>query len=56
MPRWSKWVVATGVVAAAALFVLPRAATSALPVGAMAPDFTTRGAIGGKLFTLTLSH
>lgn len=56
MPRWSKWVVATGIVAAAALFVLPRAATSALPVGAMAPDFTTRSAIGGKLFTLTLSH
>lgn len=31
-------------------------ALAALPVGAKAPDFTTRGAQAGKTFTLTLSH
>ncbi|HKY81440.1 MAG TPA: peroxiredoxin [Sphingobium sp.] len=31
-------------------------AMAALPVGAKAPDFTTRGARAGKTFTLTLSH
>lgn len=55
MPRWTKWIAVGGVLVAAAVFVIPMAATSALPVGAKAPDFTTRGAIGGKLFTLTLS-
>jgi peroxiredoxin len=55
MRRWAKWVTAGGVIAAVALFVLPNAATSALPVGTQAPKFTTRGAIGGRLFTLTLS-
>jgi len=55
MRRWVKWMTAAGMVGAVALLVVPKAATSALPVGAKAPDFTTRGAIGGKLFTLTLS-
>ena len=31
-------------------------AKAALAVGAKAPDFTTRGAMAGKTFTLTLSH
>jgi len=31
-------------------------AMAALAVGAKAPDFTTRGAIAGKTFTVTLSH
>ena len=31
-------------------------AMAALAVGAKAPDFTTRGALAGKTFTLTLSH
>ena len=31
-------------------------ALAALAVGAKAPDFTTRGALAGKTFTLTLSH
>lgn len=31
-------------------------AIAALPVGAKAPDFTTRGAMAGKTFTVTLSH
>jgi thioredoxin-dependent peroxiredoxin len=56
MPRWTKWLGFAGATAALALFFIPKAATSALPVGAAAPDFTTRGAIGGKVFTLTLSH
>jgi len=56
MKRWTKWAGAITVALAAAAFFVPRAATSALPVGAMAPDFTTRGALGGKPFTLTLSH
>lgn len=56
MKRWIKWTAATiGVLGAAAVLVVPKAATSALPVGAKAPDFTTRGAIAGKVFTLTLS-
>jgi peroxiredoxin len=29
---------------------------AALAIGAKAPDFTTRGALAGKPFTLTLSH
>lgn len=56
MKRWIKWTAATiGVLGIAAVLVVPKAATSALPVGAKAPDFTTRGAIAGKVFTLTLS-
>ena len=56
MKRWTKWAGAIAVALAAAALFVPRAATSALPVGTMAPDFTTRGALGGKPFTLTLSH
>jgi thioredoxin-dependent peroxiredoxin len=56
MPRWSKWIAGLGAVGALALFVGSHAATSALAVGASAPDFTTRGAIGGKIFTLHLSE
>jgi peroxiredoxin Q/BCP len=33
-----------------------QAAMAALAIGAKAPDFTTRGALAGKTFTLTLSH
>jgi len=55
MKRWVKWSAVAGALGAAALLVLPQAATSALPVGAKAPDFTTRGALAGKVFTLKLS-
>ncbi|MPT48514.1 MAG: peroxiredoxin [Sphingobium sp.] len=56
MGRWKKGLLAAAIIGAAAAVMLPRAATSALPVGAVAPDFTTRGALAGKPFTLTLSH
>lgn len=56
MRRWKTWMAALGVAGAVALLVIPKAATSALPVGAKAPDFTTRGALAGKLFTLKLSE
>jgi len=55
MKRRTKWIAGLGIIAATAALVIPRAATSALPVGAKAPDFTTRGAIAGKVFTLKLS-
>lgn len=55
MRRWTKWIAVAGIAVAAALVIVPQAATSALAVGAKAPDFTTRGALAGKLFTLTLS-
>jgi peroxiredoxin Q/BCP len=41
---------------AAALLIAPFAASAALPVGAKAPDFATRGAVGGKPFALKLSQ
>lgn len=56
MARWTKWIAAAGVFGALALLVIPKAATSALAVGAKAPDFTTRGALGGKVFRLALSE
>lgn len=56
MKRWMKWTAFAGVLGAAALLVLPQAATSALPVGAKAPDFITRGALAGKPYTLRLSE
>lgn len=40
--------------AAAALFAVPAAAT--LPVGAKAPDFTTRGAIAGQVMSVHLAE
>ncbi|MGD9810470.1 MAG: peroxiredoxin [Sphingobium sp.] len=56
MKRWIKWTAASiAGLGAVALFVAPKAATSALAVGTKAPDFTTRGAIAGKVFTLKLS-
>jgi len=56
MKPWIKWAAgAAGIIGAVALFVVPKAATSALSVGAQAPDFTTRGALAGKVFTLTLA-
>jgi len=55
MRRWTRWIAAAGVTGALALLIAPKAATSALAVGAKAPDFTTRGALAGKIFTLTLS-
>ncbi|RHW19405.1 peroxiredoxin [Sphingomonas gilva] len=44
----------TALIAALALLTVPAAA--ALPVGSKAPDFTTRGAIGGKVFRLNLAE
>lgn len=41
---------------AALLLVAPAEAFAALPVGAKAPDFTTKGALAGKSFTLNLSR
>jgi len=41
---------------AAALVAAPAAAPAALAVGAKAPDFTTRGALAGKIFTLNLAE
>jgi peroxiredoxin len=43
-------------VAAVALVVVPGAAGAVLKVGANAPDFQTRGAVGGKQFNLKLSQ
>lgn len=40
---------------AVALAFAPVAGWAALAPGAKAPDFTTRGALGGKIFTLKLS-
>ena len=45
-----KWTVAAGALAMAV------AAQATLAVGAKAPDFTTRGALAGKVFTLKLSQ
>ncbi len=36
-------------------FAISTSAVAALPVGAKAPDFETRGALAGKIFTLKLS-
>ncbi|MEJ7925839.1 peroxiredoxin [Sphingobium sp. AN641] len=46
---------AAAILLAASAMTAPPA-MAALAVGAMAPDFTTRGAIAGKTFTLTLAH
>lgn len=43
-------------VIAALIAAVPSPLLAALPVGAKAPDFTTRGARAGKVFTLTLSQ
>lgn len=39
---------------ALALMLAPAAASAALPVGAKAPDFSTKGALAGKPFALNL--
>lgn len=41
---------------AAAMLLGTGSAQATLPVGAKAPDFTTRGALAGKVFTLKLSE
>ena len=41
---------------AAAMLAVPAAASAALPVGAKAPDFTTRGALAGKVRTINLAQ
>ena len=46
----------TGLILAALLLPLAVPATAALAPGAKAPDFTTRGALAGKVFTLKLSQ
>ncbi len=46
----------TAAVGAIAAFALATAAHAALPVGATAPDFETRGALAGKVFTFKLSE
>jgi thioredoxin-dependent peroxiredoxin len=48
--------IAPGLIAVLAAALASTSAMAALPVGAKAPDFTTRGAKAGKTFTLTLSH
>lgn len=47
---------ALALTAACAAMLASTGASAALAVGAKAPDFTTRGALAGKTFTLTLSH
>ena len=41
---------------AAITLAIPTLAQAALPVGALAPDFTTPGAIGGKQFSFSLAN
>ena len=48
-----KRIIAAGV-AAAALLGLPGSAPAELPQGALAPDFTTQGALAGKVFNFNL--
>ena len=46
----------TFLLATVAALTASTSAMAALAVGAKAPEFTTRGAMAGKTFTLTLSH
>ena len=48
----SKWTLTAGLLAA--LTALP--AVAALPVGAVAPDFTAQASLGGKRFTFSLAE
>ena len=43
-------------IAAVSLAILATPASAALPVGAKAPDFTTRGAVAGKIVTVNLAQ
>lgn len=52
---WMSGIGIAGLAVLAATFALPQLARANLPVGAAAPDFTTRGALAGKVFTLKLS-
>lgn len=47
---------ATALLAMALAAMSAGAATAALPIGTKAPDFTTRGAKGGKVFRLNLAE
>ncbi len=56
---WRTWLAGGGIallVFVGASIGLPRVARAALPVGAQAPDFTTRGAFAGSVFTLHLAE
>ena len=44
------------ILALAAAALGTQGSMAALAVGAKAPEFTTRGALAGKTFTVTLSH
>lgn len=50
-----KWIAGVATVVAAAGVLAWSSAQAALPVGAQAPDFVTRGAKAGKVFNLKLS-
>lgn len=58
MGKAGKWAAIAGgglaMIAAAAALLYPAVTRASLPVGAMAPDFSTRGALAGKVFTLRL--
>ena len=43
------------VAVALSLFAIPAAVSAYLPVGTKVPDFTTQGALAGKIFTVTLA-
>jgi len=45
----------SALLAAAALAFAPSAANAALAIGAKAPDFSTRGALAGKVIPIRLS-
>jgi thioredoxin-dependent peroxiredoxin len=59
MNKAGKWAMITGgvlaVLVAGGALLYPTVTQASLPVGAMAPDFATRGALAGKVFNLKLS-
>src|SRR3546814_12193932 len=44
------------IIATVAMFSLPAQASAALAIGSQAPDFTTNGALAGKVFKLHLAE
>src|SRR3546814_16435466 len=44
------------IIAIVAMFSLPAQASAALAIGSQAPDFTTNGALAGKVFKLHLAR
>src|SRR3546814_11278355 len=44
------------IIAIVAMFSLPAQASAALAIGSQAPDFTTNGALAGKVFKLHLAE